>query len=353
MGVSCPSFIRLLHGGFRADDLCHTVLYRHPRSDHFCLDEPNLLKPFVIFDGRRGLEAQEQFHGQGSFPYLFHGDDYYGKVSEPTVSDFEAELATNGFGSCLKIPSHPLTSFANLGDVALRKLVHERHRQLPNPLSYAEMLAVLCYTGTDAQMDLRRSMLEGKALESWPFFSRLMRVAIAKLSRDPTPRRPKTVYHGLRNVSFRDVIRMETTFASSFCGCVYPALVSTSCQRGVSLAMAAAGVSSKIGAKRGMLLKINLQMSTTDEICADVSWISKFPSEDEVVIAPFGLLLLENTRFDASDTEKEKSRKIEMGVKEDVKWVEEDILLFGNMQRIGIQEVSMRLYGESRWLAEW
>jgi hypothetical protein len=62
---------------------------------------------------------------------------------------------------------------------------------------------------------------------------------------------------------------------------------------------------------------------------------------------------LENTRFDASDTEKEKSRKIVMGVKEDVKWVEEDILLFGNMQRIGIQEVSMRLYGESRWLAEW
>ena len=121
------------------------------------------------------------------------------------------------------------------------------------------------YTGCDCSYDLCKSQRKGNYTK-WKFFDYCLYTAIRNLSRAETGKYP--VYSGLNGV------KMNTKhIANGF----FVTYVSTSWKKEIGQAFMK---------DEGMLIHIDEDYRDASDVnCCDVSWISKFPDECEILFA--------------------------------------------------------------------
>jgi hypothetical protein len=218
---------------------------------------------------------------------------YARSVPLPTMSDLVGELDANGFAEVLQVPAHSQCQYRTLQEVASSKRQHPRFLMLQkgkkaqDRVTDEELLALLIYTGSAAQGDIRKCLREFDQFRGgdfprkfkWNFTTRLITSAVRKLNEPPPPQ----LYHGLNGV-----VGTEQTFVS------YNNLVSTS----MSLSMArifALGeggtVSPSSQSSIGLVLHLDTATFGTlleekSFVVADMRWLSKFPDEEEWLWVP-------------------------------------------------------------------
>ena len=172
----------------------------------------------------------------------------------------------------------------DLVSIAAQKALESSNTGRMNP---AEVLSVLLYTGSRLQHPLRMSMLKpDSCVIAWPVLSKALHRAILKQGVSDSQ---MYLYHGLHGVSLDylyDLIDPDTyTTAFSF-----GTFVSTSRNREVAMAFATGEGGTYTGPRKkvGLLLQFVCQEHHLPS-CTDVAWLSKFPYEEEVVIAPWQL----------------------------------------------------------------
>jgi hypothetical protein len=108
------------------------------------------------------------------------------------------------------------------------------------------------------------------------------------------------VYHGLHNVSIRDLepfIARSKHWRGDECTLhlSFNTFVSLSASRTISLEFAAGeGGTASETADQGLLIEAKVEPDYRDTLpmFADVSWISKFPIEEELLLSPFCVFTL-------------------------------------------------------------
>eukprot|EP01083_Nonionella_stella_P246949 856776_1 len=128
------------------------------------------------------------------------------------------------------------------------------------------MLSLILYTGCECNYDLCASQRDGD-YSKWKWFDHCLYEAIRRLSQ--RERGCFSVYSGLNNV------KLPTK--SVKCG-YFKTYVSTAWNKDVAQAF--------MGNDKGMIINIDKEFKNDDYVyCCDVSWISKFPDECEVLFA--------------------------------------------------------------------
>lgn len=205
--------------------------------------------------------------------------------SAASVDDIVKEIRMNGYGASLTTEKG-----LSLIDVAREEL-----KKTPG-VSEAEMLSVLCYTGTKVEGDLRLSMLKGN-LQRWPVVSATLDSAIQKLSSMQEPvDKYEILYHGLHNITLSDLKKylvrspLGDGLVEHF-ELAMPAPLSTTRSKKVAIDFAT-GMGGTVDPSqltdKGMILRIHNPSSKHGaSMRADVSPISHYKGEKEVVIRPF------------------------------------------------------------------
>ena len=142
-----------------------------------------------------------------------------------------------------------------------------RHKMMGYPLSRDYMLALILYTGCDCNYNLCSSQRNGD-YHKWKFFDYCLWNAICTLSLKENARYP--VYSGLNGVKMDKKVIERGYFVT---------YVSTSWRKEVSKAFMK---------DKGMMIHIDEKYRDNNQhgiYCCDVSWISKFPDECEILFA--------------------------------------------------------------------
>ncbi|CAF0763212.1 unnamed protein product [Adineta steineri] len=293
-GNQCSAFQRLIHNGYRPDDIEHC-------SKHF-------------HAGRRGGTTTTENFGSKKFitAYQNWGNDlpkgtglWNGIVKD---GDLLQELRQNDLINEMDVKSGP---YKSLNDVAEEKLNHPRHREMGSPLSHDQMLAILLYTDSKVYKDLRYhemcysnqdfANIETSSLmqKNWPILGCLLNSAIWALDQYDKRPRPAVVYHGLYDIEVDPSTFNNHNLSKKFSTkdspvFRYGTFISTSWDREVATTFMH---------EKGSLLEINLKEDDNDRalVGADVSWISKFPTECEFLIARGATFVIESISLDQQD----------------------------------------------------
>lgn len=199
----------------------------------------------------------------------------------------EDELLRHGYQSEMQtIDGQDISCFVN------EKAVHPRHVRMINQygeaakLNYDELFAIACYTGTSAYRDVRRSAA-ARNWDRWPSFTENLIRGIEKLQafdmQDREP--PEDLFHGISNAAAQEPIAfgIKNTFWIKF---MMP--ISTSPDRSLALSFLD---SSRIPSSLLLRFKTPFRderLGQSATYFADISWISQFPLEREVLIFPVG-----------------------------------------------------------------
>ena len=164
------------------------------------------------------------------------------------------------------------------------KMNHERHKQTNYALSKAELLALILYCNGVCNYNLSMCQRDGTYVQKWVTFDTLLNDAILQLSRYESHN--ENIYTGLAGVSV-DIYRLyRQGMFSNFL--FFKSNVSGT--RSIKVAYQFRG-------DEGVILGINLKQSFEENIfgflfgdsiiphACDVSWISKYPSEQEVLFS--------------------------------------------------------------------
>jgi hypothetical protein len=257
----CPPFLRLLQGGTALADRCHCAIFVHERIGRFYSENTWNIGE-VYSHPPSGLDS---------------------------TLNLEVELVKNGFENTLKTGDG-----RHIGWLVEEKLEHPRHRAMINrfgesgQLSYDEMLALICYTGTEVYSDLRRSAA-ARNWDRWPSFTSHLTSALRTLQklemRDTEPSLP--LFHGIANAT------PEGQHGGGDRGfwLKFMMPISTSTDRGVALSFAEFGSDQR--STNSLLLRFESpfreeRLGKSMTYFADISWVSKFPSEREVLVFPVG-----------------------------------------------------------------
>ena len=150
------------------------------------------------------------------------------------------------------------------------KMKSRRHSIIGAPLQRDEMLALILYTGADCNYDLCASQRRGN-YRKWRWFDRCLWLGIWQLSRRESG--AFSVYTGLNGVHINSSI-IENGYFRTY--------VSTSWRK----EQAEAFMKGKDNKGKGMIIEINQDYKLNGGVsCCDVSWISKFPDECEILFA--------------------------------------------------------------------
>ncbi|CAE7468067.1 unnamed protein product [Symbiodinium natans] len=272
-GDQCRAWLRLQEGGYRLDDQAHVAVYDH---------------------GGRARGDRAIFEGMAKFATMEFTDAF--KMSErlreaasvaATRSLWE-EVKVNGYARVLEVSGHP--SAKTLDDIVALKLSSERHKELGEPLNHEEMLSILLYTGCDCYGDLRRAERD-RDFKKWARFACVLDLAIYNLAMAAAAKgvglTPK-VYHGLGNVALMHlpIDKVEYGDLGSIWAVQFttPTFMSTSWNRSVAEGFIDMNSSEGSGL-RGLLIEMEGEEASL--VGADVSWISKFPHECEVLLGRF------------------------------------------------------------------
>lgn len=226
-----------------------------------------------------------------------------GADEEAQLAQLEDEVRRNGFAKVLT-HKNQAGEEGHLRDVAAQKHALPENRPPSSPaggtprseaaphiLNRAEILAVILYTGSDIQGRMRQDMMAAGG-SKWPVFSATLERALKKQRVAGTTVKRNhfecdlVLYHGLHGVNVGDFERLiegDGTFAMTFS---IGTVVSASYNRDISMFFACgAGGTAQLEHHKGLLLEMTCRAGRWPA-CADVAWMSKFPHEEEVVIAP-------------------------------------------------------------------
>eukprot|EP01083_Nonionella_stella_P066706 175890_1 len=259
----CKAYKRLEHGGNAIADQCHIKLYRHPpRQRNIKLAEN--VNAFIMNEDKKQNHEKYKPTEEDRKRYDFDWDG-----SDGYLQALIEEVIVNGFKSdlCLECGSdddckHIEYSILSVVD---NKMNHYRHKLMGEPLDRGEMLALILYTGCDCNYDLCASQRNGDYMK-WKWFDYCLCDAIWTLSDRE---------HGLFSV-FSGLNNVKLSSKSVKCGW-FRTYVSTAWNRAVAETFMSGN---------GMILNIDKEFKNYEDVyCCDVSWISKFPDECEVLFA--------------------------------------------------------------------
>ena len=148
------------------------------------------------------------------------------------------------------------------------KMQSHRHKVMGSPLNRAEMLALILYTGDGANYDMCKSHRNGD-YNKWKWFDYCLWYAIYGLSQ--VEYGSYSVYTGLEKVKLSKN-SIEMGFFTTY--------VSTSWDRNIARGFI------KNEDDGGMIIEIDESFKDNEFVsCCDVSWISKYPQEKEVLFS--------------------------------------------------------------------
>ena len=149
------------------------------------------------------------------------------------------------------------------------KMKDSKHKQMGHPLKEASMLALLLYCNGECNHDLCLPQRDATYLTKWKIFDCLVDKGIQRLA--TFEKHYENIYAGICDVFYKfrndgnDVVHFTTTVTFT---------------RDLNVAKNFRGSS-------GMIIGLNLQRSfafvNSQSSACDVSWISKFPNEKEVL----------------------------------------------------------------------
>ena len=252
-GQKCQSYNRCIQGGYRLDDLIHLQLYFHPpRINHGSDNNCKQLK-FV--------KAEIENAGLNNY----NNCDKTAKIAE---NGLIKEITRNGY-------KHILTptcgTYGDLLEVANDKMYHPLHIEYGSPLNLDEILSIILYTSTCLGFELRECEMK-QNYHKWKYFRTNLANAIYKLPslKTNTFDGSRLIYHGLNK--FVSQSEDKQSFDGWWQGLT---VISATIDRDIAVQFAE---------NEYYLLEIPLNEPTFEN--ADVSWISKFPDEKEVIILP-------------------------------------------------------------------
>ena len=262
----CNAQKRLEYGETKLEDRCHVKLYRHPPRNCKTKTDQYLI-PFSFNEGWSDIKELYK-------PSIDDNKEY--EINEGYLEHLIAEVIKNGYEDDLYLEDEDEEEEDELYlgdddefelypimDIVKEKLQCNRHKLMGSPLNKAEMLAVILYTDSDINYDLSKQQCNAD-YSKWKWFDYCLFNAIYKLSQREYG--SYKVYTGLHDVELNDNERK--------CG-YFKTYLSTSWSRDVALAFIH---------DNGVLFEID-ETFRENAICCDVSWISKFENEREVLFA--------------------------------------------------------------------
>eukprot|EP00930_Biecheleria_cincta_P053809 TRINITY_DN3952_c0_g1_i1.p1 TRINITY_DN3952_c0_g1~~TRINITY_DN3952_c0_g1_i1.p1 ORF type:complete len:483 (+),score=64.24 TRINITY_DN3952_c0_g1_i1:157-1605(+) len=278
-GRECRNWLRLCDGGYRLDDLGHCAIYQHRARVRGDSSMWAGIHKFGTMDPETAAKAI--------------ANDFQ-KIKQYTANtNLWEEVRRNGYQQVFTCQGG-LGGPISLDEVVQQKMAHPRHAELGSPLNNEEMLSFLLYSGTDCYADLRSSERAGNYTK-WARFAAVLDVAIYNLALAAFSKGmdlPPMLYHGLgsvvaETVSLPIVIdgggHDNTCYETLF---VYPTFVSTTWNRAVAVDFLNMNSDAEATALKGMLMNVSSQCESPI-MGADISWISKFPQECEVLLSRF------------------------------------------------------------------
>ena len=277
--LECKSFQRLArmnedknnYNCHRFDDLCHVCIYRHPPR----IDRNQKMTQTCKFNDQ---DVMHQFVERKDVDTTF--------VVDKSLDKMINEIVTNGFEQDLCLTSDDLQKkHYSLLSIVNEKLQSKMHKVTYfNQFHYlyhnlnqdgrAAMLALVMYTGCDCNYDLCKSQRNGNYAK-WPTLDINLYYGISILSSIENYSKyfdDKTflhLYSGLYNVRLKNNTKLNLFY--------FPTYTSTSYDKNES---------KKFAQNDGMLIQFdsNIIKEKQFDFCS-VEWISKFPSECEILLA--------------------------------------------------------------------
>ena len=261
-GINCKHYQNTLirvYGDIEAD--CHMQCYSHPaRIDRMeQMQSDNIFHDFQYDEGvdyentvwrpsREWLEKwkKEYVEGVGLYHHLIE------------------EVIENGFERDLLL-KNDVTIDNKVNDI----YNHPRHTQYGKPLDKGQILALILYTEGECNYDLCAAHREGDFLK-WKMMHHALMQAIYWLSLNERGSKYE-LYTGLNGV------KLKTANSGHF-----KQYTSTTYDWDVALQFKNGGVCEDPYLNHGMIIKLNAE-SRFYANCCDVSWISAFPDEKEVL----------------------------------------------------------------------
>eukprot|EP01084_Bolivina_argentea_P075899 137543_1 len=254
----CKSYIRLEKGDNNSNDMCHMKLFKHPpRNRNIQLAEN--MHSFVLHKKIEQNRSVYEPTDDDDTVYESNNKNGYlnALISEVILNDFERDLCLN----MTDFKEHEY-SILNIVDAKMRS---QRHKEMNSPLNRGEMLALILYTGCECNYDLCSSQRNGD-YKKWKWFDYCLYHAIETLSLCEHGSFP--VFSGLNSVKLNKKAIENGYFVT---------YVSTSWNKRVAKAFMKGD---------GMIIQIDKQFKNNELIyCCDLSWISKFPDECEILFA--------------------------------------------------------------------
>eukprot|EP01083_Nonionella_stella_P129074 391387_1 len=256
-GNECKSFRNLENGGNALKDRCHVKIFRHPpRSSRQIKLAQNIHKFIVNTDEMQNHSLYEPT-ADDKKQFQWNKDDGF-------LNALINEVIRNGFKSDLCLTDNDCKNDTySLLDVVDDKMNHPRHKQMGNVLSRDLMLSLVLYCGCECNYDLCASQRNGD-YGKWKWFDLCLCHAVEVLSAKETGE--FMLYSGLNQVKL-DKKEIRNGY--------FPTFTSTSWIKEQALAF--------LG-QEGMIIQLDAAVRRWF-FCCDVSWISKFPDESEILIA--------------------------------------------------------------------
>ena len=160
------------------------------------------------------------------------------------------------------------------------KLEHPRHKRMQSPLDDITMLALLLYCNGDCNYDLCLSQRNGNYQKKWPMFDAFVNGAIYILSQFEDHR--ENIYSGICGVFYKFKQQMDDnfTFKPSYIHDRIYFTTNVSFTTDLQIAKQFRGSSGMI---IGLNMKRSYLASCRDFRACDVSWISDYPHEKEIL----------------------------------------------------------------------
>ena len=319
----CKKYKRMNEeSGCRMDDKIHMLVWSHPRRFRAAkLDQAHFLTSKNQIGNEIASEAQFN-HGLEFNESTNEWNCAIGLLeSSPcSMKDLFEEAKENGlervfsFTDQFGMPQH-------LTDEVFRKMVLPQHQAMGYPLTEAEILAVILYTGTDCCDDLRKTA-QGRNdadKKKWAWLDTTLDMAIQKLAMFDEQKPPRFLYHGLNGVAIKTEKvkylhgKEEREAQNAF---YYSTHVSTTEERLIANEFMQGRDDQAV--KQGTMIKIDTLgqvfgntpdgrklTSKVHNFCGNVSWISKFGEHEKEWLFSSRLAMLVHNRYKDEQFEKD------------------------------------------------
>ena len=271
-------------------DCRHLYLYFHKRNDRS--QSYNHKDSFTFFEF--SLKKDDTIVGYGS------NTNYclLGLINEVIKNGFEKDLLpTDSSVDGVQLINHaingnvksydPAALFSNFGslrkqlaekykifDKLQKKMNHERHKKMGCPLYEYQMLSLILYCDGECNHSLCQSQRDGTVNSKWQCFHVALHEAIDKIRKYEI--HDENIYTGLAGI-FLDVNQLYCTGLGNL---TFNFKTYVSFTRDLRVATEFRG-------DEGLIIGINLYRALRGDYAraCDVSWISKFPTEQEILVS--------------------------------------------------------------------